>query len=186
MGHNNPMKTLPLILILLIFNACSTQREHIHHVEAPAQVESKEEVGAVWSLLSHDQLTLHLKNVDNGKNLSVILGRGISKHSVPEGHWEIAGFEQNGKTFLSLSTSKKFVFNMKPKVDVYAGSIILDCPTVTAVHFKHLKRMKFFNRYPFSSSHHLCELVVGNDIEGVRSEVKKLHKSKKLKLIQGL
>jgi len=181
------MKILPLILILLIFNACSTQRELIDHQEEILPAKTTEEVGAVWSLLSHDRLTLHFKNVDNGKNLSVIIERGISKRSVPVGHWEMTGFEQKGNTYLSLSTSKKFVFNMKPKVDVYAGSIVIGCPSVTAANFKHLKKMKFFNRYPFSSSsHHLCELVVGNDIEGVRSELKKVHKSKKLKLIQGL
>lgn len=181
------MKTLLLILILLIFNACSTQRELIERPEETPQVKPQETFGAVWSLLSHDQITLYLKNVDNGKNLSVIIERGISKRSVPVGHWEITGFEQNGKTYLSLSTSKKFVFGMKPKVDVYAGSIVLGCPNISAAHFKHLKRMKFFNRYPFSSSsHQLCELVVGNDIEGIRAELKKVHKSKTLKLIQGL
>lgn len=180
------MKTLPLILIFLFFNACSTQRELIELPEEIPQIKPKEEVGAVWSLLSHDQITLYLKNVDNGKNLSVIIERGISKRSVPVGHWEMTGFEQKGNTYLSLSTSKKFVFSMKPKVDVYAGSIVLGCPGITAVHFKHLKKMKFFNRYPFSStSHHLCELVVGNDIDGVRSELKKSHKFKKLKLIEG-
>ncbi len=180
------MKTLPLVLILLIFNACSTQRENIKLPEEASQVKSRVEVGAVWSLLSHDQITLHLKNVDNGKNLSVIIERGISKRSVPVGHWELTGFEQEGNTYLSLSTSKKFVFSMKPKVDVYAGSIILGCPAITGAHFKHLKKMKFFNRYPFSStSHHLCELVVGNDIDSIRFELKKTHKSKKLKLLQG-
>ncbi len=180
------MKTLPLVLILLIFNACSTQREIIKLPEETSQVKTKEEVGVVWSLLSHDQITLHLKNVDNGKNLSVIIDKGISKRSVHAGHWEMTGFEQGGNTYLSLSTSKKFVISIKPKVDVYAGSIILGCPAITAAHFKHLKKMKFFNRYPFSStSHHLCEFVVGNDIDGVRSELKKTYKSKKLKLIQG-
>lgn len=180
-GHNKPMKTLFLFLVFTILSACSTQK-NLPLVSDPKKVEIK---GGVWSLLSHDKLTLHFKNIETGKKLSLILERGISHRTIAPGHWELTGFEQNGKSYLATSSSKKFVLNIRPRLNVYSGSIVLGCPKITSSDFKYLKKMKFFNRYHFKSSSHTCELVVGNDLAGVKEELKNLHKSKSLNLIMG-
>lgn len=141
--------------------------------------------GALWEILGEEQLALQLKNVDDGSNLTVNLAKGLSTTPVPAGHWELTGFEEGGKSFVSMNTSKKFVFSMKQKKNVYAGSIVIGCPKIAPTNFKLLKEMKFFNRYPFSSSTGLCELVVGNNFAKVQSILKKTSKNKKLNLVLG-
>jgi hypothetical protein len=131
------------------------------------------------------QIALQLKNVDDGTNLTVNLTKGLSTTPVPVGHWELTGFEEAGKSFVSMNTSKKFVFSMKQKKNVYAGSIVIGCPKIAPTNFKLLKEMKFFNRYPFSSSTGLCELVVGNNFAKVHSILKKTSKNKKLNIVLG-
>jgi hypothetical protein len=190
------MKFLFLSIIYVIFTGCASQhREAVHVRTQPKSVQPKpQEVktqkpspskGAVWELLTGEQVTLQLKNVDNGKNLTVIIEKGISVRTVPGGHWELTGFEENGHSYTSMNISKKFVFRMKPRANVYAGSIVIGCPKIAPDDFILLKQMKFFNRYPFSSSEGLCEMVIGNDFAGVRSEYKKIQKNKQLNLILG-
>lgn len=141
---------------------------------------------ALWEVLGSLPVSLQLTNVDDGTRLTVILEKGLSLREVPPGHWELTGFEKDGRSFVSMNTSKKFVFRMQPRRNVYAGSIVIGCPKIYSGDLKLLRRMKFFNRYPFSSSLGLCELVIGNDFVKVRSELGKVSKSKKLKLINTL
>lgn len=141
--------------------------------------------GALWEILGEEQLALQLKNVDDGTALIVNLTKGLSTTPVPAGHWELTGFEQANQSFVSMNTSKKFVFSMNQKKNVYAGSIVIGCPKIAPTDFKLLKEMKFFNRYPFSSATGLCELVVGNNFAKVQSILKKTSKNKKLNLILG-
>jgi len=141
--------------------------------------------GALWEILGEEQLVLQLKNVDDGNALIVNLSKGLSTTPVPAGHWELTGFEQSNQSFVSMNTSKKFVFSMKQKKNVYAGSIVIGCPKIAPGDFKLLKEMKFFNRYPFSSTTGLCELVVGNNFAKVQSILKKTSKNKKLNLVLG-
>lgn len=136
----------------------------------------------VWELLKDQHVTLQFKNVDNGKKLTVILNQGLKFLPVPVGHWELTGFERRGESFVSMKTSKKFVFRVKAKQNTYAGSILIGCPTVSEKNFTLLKEMKFFNRYPFSSESNLCELVVGDDLKRVQSELKRTKENKHLKL----
>jgi hypothetical protein len=200
-GHNGSMQflSLPVVygLFLLLFAGCTSYHrankaptEASSAKTAPKLVESPPEPpkvvkGAVWELLSGEQVTLQMKNLDNGKNLTVIIEKGISHRSVTPGHWELTGFEENGTSYVSMNTSKKFVFRRKEKTNVYAGSIVIGCPKIAATDFKLLKQMKFFNRYPFSSTSGLCEVVVGNDFAWVKSQFKKVQKNKKLNLILG-
>src|SRR5205085_82065 len=100
----------------------------------------------------------------------VILESGISERKVPSGHWELTGFEESGTTYTSMNTSRKFVLTMKKKAKIYAGSIVLGCPKLAPDQLKLLMAMKFFNRYPFSSSEGLCELVIGSNLSGVKKE----------------
>lgn len=141
--------------------------------------------GALWEVLNSEQVSLQLKNVDSGKNLTVNLAKGLSTSPVPVGHWEITGFEENGKSFLSMNISKKFVFRMKAKNNVYAGSIVIGCPQIASTDLKLLKEMNFYNRYPFSSASGLCEMVIGDNFARVRKTLKKSSKNKKLNLIMG-
>ena len=138
-----------------------------------------------FELASPGKVQLQFKSLDNGRNLSVIIENGITQKSIPAGHWELTGFERDGVSFLSMNTSKKFVLTVKPKSNVYGGSIVIGCPSIGQDDFKLLKNMKFFNRYPFRSSKNLCELVVGNDFAGVKTNLQKPLNSKKLNLIMG-
>lgn len=141
---------------------------------------------AVWELLNINQLSLQLKNVDGGNNLTLIIEKGISQKEVPPGDWELTGFEEDGTSYISMKTSKKFVFRMKAKTDVYAGSILIGCPKIATQDLRLLRDMKFFNRYPFSSSVGLCELIVGNDFASVLPKIKKSRNSKKLNIFNAL
>lgn len=142
-------------------------------------------IGVVWDLLSEEAMTLQFTNVDNKKNLSITLHKGINVFTVSPGHWELTGHEQNGISFKSMNISKKFVMRVKPKALVYGGSVLTGCPTIGNDDFKLLKTMSFFNRYPFNSDHSICELVVGNDLAGVRSSLRYSRKNKKLNLVMG-
>lgn len=183
-------------IFLVILSGCASYRTkapvEVAKKDLPkrtAPVENKGNVppssGALWEILGEEQITLQLKNVDDGTALIVNLAKGLSTTPVPAGHWELTGFEQANVSFVSMNTSKKFVFSMKQKKNVYAGSIVIGCPKIAPTDFKLLKEMKFFNRYPFSSSTGLCELVVGNNFAKVQSILKKTSKSKKLNLVLG-
>lgn len=183
-------------IFLMLLSGCASYRtkEPVHtapKTSQPKKTEAPETKllppgsGALFEVLEEEQLALQLKNVDDGMNLTVNLAKGLSTTPVPRGHWELTGFEQAGKSFVSMNTSKKFVFKMDAKKNVYAGSIVIGCPKIAPGDFKLLKEMKFFNRYPFSSSSGLCEMVVGNNFAKVHSIMKKSSKKKKLNLILG-
>jgi hypothetical protein len=200
MVHNEPMQflsfTAALTILFGILSGCSfipTQRPSVpgvskSHTEAPeSRVEAPAELksGALWELLSGEKVSLQLKNVDNRSNLTVIIEKGISKRVVPTGHWELTGFEENGVSYVSMNTTKKFVFRMTANKNVYAGSIVIGCPRIAAPDFLFLEQLKFFYSNKFSSSSGLCEMVVGNDYAGVNSSYLKTRKNKKSKLILG-
>lgn len=150
--------------------------------------EPKTEVkqGVVWELLDRDQITLQFKNVDDPVNVfTLIIEKGITKNAFPHGHWELTGFEEGGRSFTSMNTTKKFVFRMKPKVNVYAGSLMIGCPTILPADFKLLKKMKFFNRYPFGGTSGLCEMVIGDNFAEVKTALRKSQKSSKLNIVIG-
>jgi len=181
------MKTL-LISLLLLTSGCSLLRTE--KVQERKKTEAEKTVvlkhGAVWELLSKQKIILHLQNVDKASPLSLVLERGIGRKAIPAGHWELVGIEANGKNYSSSGTSKKYVLNMKSHTDVYAGSLVVDCPKVSTKYFHLLKQMKFFNRYNFSHNGQYCEIVIGNDFDRVRSVLINSNKSKKLNLELGL
>lgn len=180
-GDNKPMKFLTLLVpLLFVIFGCAAFNKTTAPVVVPENVSKEKEnrpqiqnqKGAIWELISHYSMTLRLQNVDDGTSLQVIIENGISERPIPAGHWELAGFEESGKSYFSMNTTRKFIFTMKKKSQVYAGSIILGCPKLQPHQYKLLKKMKFFNRYPFSSSDGLCELVIGNDYNGIKKELK--------------
>ncbi len=205
------MKVMKCILSLLIFSlfltSCASYRTKPmipKTVSTPKKVTQSEPATrpapavkgyfAIWELLNSTQVTLQLTNVDDGSNLSITIDKGLSKRKVSPGHWELTGFEENGTSFVSMNISKKFVFRMREKSHVYAGSIVIGCPKIATKNFKLLRNVKYFNRYAFSSTVGLCELVVADDFMKVKSKVmtpvisksRKSQKSKKLNLVNGL
>jgi hypothetical protein len=187
------MKSLSVLLVLLVFTGCALQRKKsVEHEAVAKPVVVKEEKskvlltkGAVWGLFGPEQITLQFKNVDNGTNLSVVIEEGVTVHPVTPGHYELTGYEQNGKSYTSMNISKKFVMRIKSNSLTYAGTILTGCPKIESKDFTLLKGMRFFNRYPFSGGTGLCEMVVGNDLASVRVHLKKERKSKKLNLVMG-
>lgn len=188
------MKFHLFFLLLVIFTGCASYHKPAQKPRPPQEVSTKKEVlrvrpsvtgGAVWELLSDRQVTLMFKDIDTGKNLSVIAEEGVSVKAVPPGHWELTGFEKEGRTFVSMNTAKKFVFRMKPKSNTYAGTYLISCPAVSEKDYKFLKKLKFYNRYPFSSDKGLCEVAVGSDYLSVRTKFRQKMKNLKLSLHTG-
>jgi len=185
------MKSLSFSIIyaLLALSSCATLRQTETGAPVTPAVQSENKTRenlatkSVWELIGSEKVTLHLKNLDKGTNHSVFIERGISLRDVPAGDWELIGFEENGKSFKSMNTSKKYVFTMKSKKNSYGGSIVTGCPKLKSL--KPLMNMKFFNRYPFSSATGLCELVVGDNLKSVQADIRKSHKNKNLNLILG-
>ena len=199
-GHNYSMLKHPtfmiLGLLLVLLTGCGhlttpkapenpAPRVHKPAPKNPEVTKPEVETTAVWYSFSETQVALYLKNIDNGEARTMILQKGMSTLPLDEGHWELAGFEENGNSFTSMNTSKKFVFRVKPGANVYAGSLIIGCPKVSQADFKYLKAMRYFDRYPFSSTTKLCEMIIGNDFAFVRNQLRKTQKNKGLKLQMG-
>jgi hypothetical protein len=190
--HNEIMKfySFSVIYICLLLAGCASlpQKDARPDVVVKKKTEVKSvpsvQSGAVWELIDSDKVTLQLKNIDNSTNLSVILDRGINHRVIPAGHWELRGFERKGKSFQSMNTSKKFVFKIGRKENVYVGSVTIGCPKLSSL--KPLIKMKFFNRYPFSSTTGLCEMVIGDNFQSVQKELRKSRKNNDLNLQMGL
>lgn len=183
-------------LLTVVFTGCAsfnlepekpatTPRVERAGQKTPPVTKSTSSTTAVWYLFAEGQVTLYLKNLDDGMAASMIIQKGLTALPLEKGHWELTGFEEDGNSFTSMNTSKKFVFRVRPGTNVYAGSIVIGCPKVPSSEFKYLKAMRYFDRYPFSSSEKLCEMIVGNDFAFVRNQLRKLRKNKKLKLIMG-
>lgn len=186
------MKFLALIPLIFLLNGCATRpaktSPSVTEAASPvkeAKTEALRTRGVAWDLIEAEQLTLQFKNVDTDSNLSVVIEKGVSIHPVSAGHWELTGFEISGRSYTSMNISKKFVMRVKSNSLVYGGSVLIGCPKIGPKDFKLLKNMKFFNRYPFSGTSGLCEVVIGNNLAGVRTHLKNIHKSKKLKLDMG-
>lgn len=141
--------------------------------------------GMVFELINETSLTLQFKNVDDESYMTVVIEKDLSQKSFPVGHWELTGFEENGHSFVSMNTTKKFVLRSKENSLNYGGTILVGCPSIPKDSTKILKQMKFFDRYPFSGPTGICEMVVGDNFAAVRSALKKARKSKQLKLIMG-
>ncbi len=141
--------------------------------------------GAVWELFSPDKVVLHYKNVESELSVSLILNKGINNHFLNPGHWELSGFELDGISYKTMNVSKKFILKIHSGIQTYSGSLLAGCPRASKKERIFLKKMKFFDRYPFSSTHGLCELVIGDNREDVQRRLKKEKKIKILNLQSG-
>lgn len=189
------MKFQTILALFVLLSGCSHQNSRPVQTVASADkklpakksmnVAREQSHGVVWEVLSENEIILQFRNVDTKSNLNVVVQKGVSVHSIRPGHWELTGFSEKGKSFTSMNVSKKFVMKVSPKSLVYGGSLLTGCPAIENKDFRLLKNMQFFNRYPFSGGTGLCEMVIGNNLAGVRSQLKNSRKTKTLNPVMG-
>ena len=176
--------TVFFTLVLSIFVSCA----HKNTVSAPSQpvlsVETQKKhtemskTRAIFHVIEPLGIELILLNVKNQKEETVLMDKTLSQLELAPGHWQVTGFILGGKQYSIMNASKQFVFQLKKDKITYVGSYIFQCPKVNQTHLKEMKMMNFFNRYPFKSKNHLCELVVGSDFDKVNQVWMSMDKSK--------
>lgn len=159
-----------LTLILLILGACTHRKTESSHSTTPSSTEKPKIfrpqkaplTSGVFHIIHPERVELVLQNLGTKKVKKLIFNDSLSQIELAPGHWQVNGFSINGQDFEQMNTSKKFIFQIKTKKTTYAGSYIFQCPKVTGEYLREMKKMTFFNRYPFRSKTGLCELVVGS------------------------
>lgn len=171
------MKAIVIHLsVLLLVAACAVKRP-VKRRES--QVKRPIPVGknlAIWQLLYPESVDLVLKRL-NSNETKTIETDGITEEALSSGTWHVVGFVLDGQKYESVNPAQQFIFRMRKKAHVYAGSMLFECPKVGEEHFDKLKNMKFFNRYYFKSNNTLCEMIVGSDLAGMRKEAEVLNHS---------
>lgn len=145
-------------------------------VESDKKTKPKIKSGAIFHVVGPLGVKLVLINVEKHKEEIFLMDKTLSQLDLPPGFWQISGFILNGKRHKIMNNSKKFIFHLKKDEMTYAGSYIFQCPKVDHTHIGEMKKMSFFNRYPFSSETGVCELVVGSDFINVNRVWKELDK----------
>lgn len=164
-----------LLLTFLILGSCAHKKSEpapqTTSQSPSVEVEKKSrelgETRAVFHVVGPLGVELVLTNLENRKEEKVVMDKTLSQLSLKPGHWQVSGFILNGKLYKIMNTSKHFIFQLKKKKITYVGSYIFQCPKVNHHHTSEMKKMSFFNRYPFSSNKSLCEMVVGSDYDNV-------------------
>ena len=123
---------------------------------------------AVFHIVEPLGIQLVLVNVEEHTEEIVLMDKNLSQLYLKPGFWQITGFVLNGKKYKTMNTSKQFIFHLKKDKVTYAGTYIFQCPKVNQTHLNEMKKMNFFNRYPFANKAGLCELVVGSDFKNVK------------------
>lgn len=180
-----------LLLILLILGSCAHKKAD--QVALPpvtsAELEKKSpDLGdsrAVFHIVAPLNIELILTNMETKKVETFLMDKTLSQIGIKPGHWQVSGFILNGQRYELLNAGKRFVFRTKKKKITYAGSYIFQCPKVNQSHLKDMKKMSFFNRYPFRTQSNLCEMVVGSDYKNVNRVWMELNKPKYGKLTLG-
>lgn len=181
------MKNISLLLLItLIFSGCalrgpvgpvsdSKDAEITSGKSGKTTVKTK----AIFHVIAPLGIELLLYNLDHKLEERLIVDKTLSEIGLQEGHWLVSGFVLNGKRYKVLNSSQRFIFRLKSKEATYAGSYIFQCPKVGQEHVSELKKMNFFNRYPFSSDQRLCEMVVGSAYKNVNRAWLHMSKDKK-------
>lgn len=186
------MKKLALLTILLVLSGCAHQKSD--KGTPPATVSStktekkSKDLGktrAIFHIIEPVGIELVLFHVDDGREEKVLVDKTLSQIGMAPGHWQVKGFVHLGRRFEFMNDGQKFVFTLKPGKFSYVGSYLVQCPKVGPKHGKQLKKMSFFNRYPFRSGSKLCELVVGSDFDNVNRVWTQLNSAKQKRLTLG-
>jgi hypothetical protein len=134
---------------------------------------------AIWHLIEPLGLEIQVTSLDKKLIETITIDKTISQVEMDPGDWQITGFTLDGKKFEILEHSKNFGFKLKKNAPAYAGSIIVQCPTVGKTYVEELKKMSFFNRLSFKNGNNLCEMVVGDQYKTVKKVWENLSPDKK-------
>lgn len=182
--------TVLFTLTLLILASCAHKKaEHgAPSTSAPAEAKKSTPViktGAIFHVIEPLGVKLILTKVEGKKEEIVLMDKTLSQLALKPGFWKVSGFILNDARYKIMNTSKQFIFRIKKNKMTYVGSYIFQCPKVNQIHVEEMKKMSFFNRYPYSSKQRLCELVVGSDFDNVNRVWLELDKSQHLPLSLG-
>lgn len=173
-----------LTLILFIMGSCAHKKQAsppvqtVLSTEVPKKVPSKNKTRAIFHVIEPMGVKLVLLNVKKQTEEIVTMNMTLSQLELDAGFWQVSGFVLDGIRFNIMNTTKQFIFELKKNKHTYVGSYIFQCPKVNNTHLDEMKKMHFFNRYPFSSDIRLCELVVGSDFDKVKEVWNNLDKAK--------
>jgi hypothetical protein len=146
--------------------------------EAAYETKPSSKTNAVFHILHPLGIQLILTNVDEHLEKKVLIEKTLSQLDLAPGFWQVSGFIMGGQRYKITNTSMQFIFHIQKGKSTYAGSYIFQCPKVNQAHLKEMKKMIFFNRYPFNSKKGLCEVVIGSDFSNVKRVWMELDKSK--------
>ena len=168
--------TVLLALSLLVLISCSHIKTDSDTPSGQLSVPSAEhekkikvlgKTGAIFHVIDPLGVKLVLLNVEAQREEIVLMDKTLSQLDLTPGFWQVSGFVSKGRYYKIMNSSKKFIFHLKKNEITYVGSYIFQCPKVNHTYLPQMKKMSFFNRYPFSSEKRLCELVVGSDFDNV-------------------
>ena len=158
------------VLTFLIFAlvGCALKKSETQPlvIKSDKTEEKEKEAGknsAIFHIIGELGIELELQNLEDKKSENILFDKTISRLQMKPGHWQVNSFKFNGITYRLMNTSKKFIFRVKKPGNTYVGTYIFQCPKVDRSHLNEMKKLNFFNRYPFSSTKGLCEMVVGSD-----------------------
>lgn len=177
--------TVLLAITLLILVSCAqiTQAPPAVTSEKEARISTEKKAveegktRAIFHIVEPLGIQLLLMNVEEKNEEIVLMDKTLSQLYLKPGFWQVTGFVLNGKTYRTMNTSKQFIFQLKKDKIIYVGTYIFQCPKVNQTYLSDMKKMSFFNRYPFSNSSGLCEMVVGSDFKNVKRVWTNLDKS---------
>jgi hypothetical protein len=163
--------TVLFAVTLLILASCASLKPEPE--KSPNQSESTKaleegKTRAIFHIVDPLGVKLVLVNVESRLEQIVLMDKNLSQLHLRPGSWKVAGFILNGKRYKTMNTSKQFVFDLQKDKVTYVGTYIFQCPKVNGNYLKQMKKMNFFNRYPFSHETGLCEVVVGSDFKNVK------------------
>lgn len=168
--------TVLFAFTLLILASCASFKPEAKKspVDKPTtQTESTKPVDegktrAIFHIVDPLGVKLVLVNIESKLEQIVLMDKSLSQLYLKPGFWQVAGFILNGKHYKTMNTSKQFIFDLQKDKVTYVGTYIFQCPKVNGNYLKQMKKMNFFNRYPFSHETGLCEVVVGSDFKNVK------------------
>ena len=133
------------------------------------KADSEGKTRAVFHVIEPLGVQLLIVDLDKKVEETVLMDKTLSTLELSPGFWQVSGFILDGKRYKKMNTTKQFIFEVKKNKYTYVGSYIFQCPKVNQNHIREMKKMNFFNRYPYTSAtaQRLCELVVGSDYENV-------------------
>jgi len=190
--------TTPLVFLLstLLFIQCSSpQKTEKKSPSAPKKAtgvvkktppkpRKGQQGNAVWYLAYPEALEIHLQH-EKGQKEILRIETKLSDLNLLPGNWQVRGLSVDGKFYEPLVTGAKFNFQIQKNRPAYLGSYFVECPRLRKTNLQTVKKMAFFNRFPFTSIHGTCEMVVGNDLVRVRRAWSALTKLPRNKLNLG-